>query len=49
MIDVLEMNAEILRWFEHVNKRKKDYVGRKMLNLGLPGKRKTKGKKDKRV
>ena len=28
-----------LRWFDHVQKRQKDYVGRRMLQTWLPDKR----------
>ena len=29
-----------LRWFGHVKRRKDEYVGRRMLDMDLPGRRK---------
>ena len=35
-----KLRGERLRWYRHVRRRKTEYVGRKMLEMGVPGKRK---------
>ena len=35
-----KLRGERLRWYEHVRRRKKEYVGRKILEMEVPGKRK---------
>ena len=29
-----------LRWYEHVKRREEDYVGKRMMDMGVPGRRK---------
>ena len=36
----IKMKEGSLRWYEHVTRRDQEYVGRKVMKLELPGKRK---------
>ena len=36
----MKMREGRLRWYEHVMRRDQEYVGRKMMEMELPGKRK---------
>ena len=36
----MKMREGRLRWYEHVMRRDQGYVGRKMMKMELPGKRK---------
>ena len=36
----MKMREERLRWYRHVMRRDQEYVGRKMMEMELPGKRK---------
>ena len=40
----MKMREGRLRWYGHVMRRDQEYVGRKMMGMELPGKRKTKEK-----